>query len=202
MNFKQALDILNTTKPLRITVSGQIGAGKSTFAKRLSNELNIPRLYVGQFMREEAQKRGLTLDEFNSLLENDDSIDRQMDEMQKQKSLEVERGIFEGRTAWYFVQNPDVRVFFAVDSRVAAERIWHDNNDLRDKYASIDELLQANEARVASETARYMGYYGIDAYKLSNFDVIVDTSNIGTNEVFEQAVVKIAEYLQENIDKK
>lgn len=202
MNLIEAIDLLKDTSPLRITISGDIGAGKSTFAKRLAEELDFPRIYIGQFMREEAKKRGLTLDEFNALLEEDDSIDRQMDAMQKEKSKEVQNGIFEGRTAWFFVENPDVKVFLSVEPRTAAERIWGDKNDLRDKYASIDELMEANELRKGSENARYEAYYGIDVYDLDNFDVVIKTDEIGLEEVFEEGVKRIAEFTRLNIDKK
>lgn len=197
MTYQEALDFLKTQDPLRITVSGDIGAGKSTFSKHLAEELDIPRIYIGQFMREEAKKRGITLDELNALMETDDTIDRQMDAMQLERSQETERGVFEGRTSWYFVEQADVRVFFTVDPRLATERIWNDNNALRDKYETVDDLMKANELRKASENARYGQYYGIDAYDLDNFDLVIDTSKLDIQEVFEEAVIRIATFLSQ-----
>lgn len=196
MNFAEAIAYLKNTSPLRITISGDIGAGKSTFAKHLSEKLGIPRVYIGQLMREEAARRHLTLDAFNALLETDDTIDRYMDDLQKEKSRQIERGIFEGRTSWHFVENPDVRVFLAVNPHTAAQRIWEDNNALRDTYDSIDALAEANEQRKASENARYQAYYGIDAYNPKNFDIIVDTTSLNISHVFEQGVTKIADTLK------
>lgn len=196
MTFNEALEQLKQIAPLRITVSGDIGSGKSTFAKHLAAELEIPRIYIGQFMREEAARRGITLEEFGELQEEDDSVDRQMDALQKEKSKETDRGVFEGRTAWHFVENPTVRVFLAVEPDMGAERVWGDKkNKARDKYNSLEEVKERNIRRKASEKKRYWNYYQIDAYDHKNFDVIVDTSNIDIDEVFKQTVTKIADFI-------
>lgn len=195
MNVEKALEILKTTSPLRITVSGDIGSGKSTFTTKLAETLEIPRVYIGGLMREEAKKRGITLDELNALLEKDDTIDRQMDAMQKDVSKTTEKGIFEGRTAWYFVENPSVRVFLAVSPLTSATRIATDKNASRDTYQTVEEVMAANEARKRSEIERYQTYYGIDAYNTANFDVIIDTSTLSIDEVFAQTVIAIAEFL-------
>lgn len=195
MTLQEALTILQNTTPLRITVSGDIGSGKSTFTTRLAETLHIPRIYIGGLMREEAKKRGITLDELNALLEKDDTIDRQMDEKQKNASKTTERGIFEGRTAWYFVENPDIRVFLQVDPFISASRIATDKNALRDTYATVEEIMEANQKRKQSEIERYQSYYGIDAYNPANFDVIIDTSSLSIEEVYEKTVIALAEFL-------
>ncbi len=198
MTFEESLDQLNQTSPLRITVSGDIGAGKSTFAKRLAETLNIPRIYIGQFMREEAAKRGITLEEFGKLLEQDDAIDREMDAHQQEVARQTPRGVFEGRTAWHFVENPDVKVFIAVSEEQAAKRIFSDKNALRDKYATETEVLEGNKRRKQSEITRYQTYYGIDVYDQSNFDIIIDTSEKTLEEVFQDGILQIAAFLHKN----
>lgn len=197
MTYQEALELLKHVSPLRITISGDIGAGKSTFAKRLAEELEIPRIYIGQFMREEAAKRGMTLEEFGKLQETDDSIDRMMDEMQKKRSRDIERGVFEGRTSWHFVENPDVKVFLHVNQDIGAERVWEDKkNQLRDRYTSLEEVKERNQRRKENEMKRYREYYDIDAYDHGNFDVVIDTSKQAIDEVFQDGVVQIAEFLK------
>lgn len=196
MTFSEALQLLKDRDVLRITVSGDIGSGKSTFAKHLAEELDVPRTYIGKIMREIAQQRGVTLDELSKEFEGDDSFDRELDKIQADRSKEMAKGVFEGRVAWHFVENPDVRVFLKVDPQVAAERLWQDrDNPLRDKYNSVEEILEADEKRKQSEEARYQKFYGISAYDLDNFDVVIDTSNMTIEEVFETTVIKIAEHL-------
>ncbi|MFH1631921.1 MAG: (d)CMP kinase [bacterium] len=198
MTFDEAINFLQQRTPLRITLSGDIGSGKSTFSKRLVEELGIERVSAGELMREEAKRRGITLDELNEIYEQDDKSDRRLDKMQQEKAREVERGVFEGRLAWHFVENPDARVFLAADPEVAAERVWGDmNNPQRDKYESQESLRKANIERKKSETKRYKEYYDLDAYDRANFDVAVDTSKLSIDEVYKQTIIKIAELIKE-----
>jgi len=196
MTYEESLGYLKNLDPLRITVSGEIGAGKSTFAKHLATELDVPRIYVGGLMREEATKLNLTLDDFNKLLVSDDEVDRRLDALQKEKSKEISRGVFEGRTAWHFVENPDVRIFLGVKPKIAAERIWNDENGDRDKYESVEEIVKANVERKANEIKRYGTYYNIDVYSKNNFDVMLETSEKNIEEVFNDGVIQVAEFVQ------
>jgi len=199
MTYQKALTYLQTVSPLRITLSGEIGAGKSTFGTLLAEALGMPRIYVGQLMREEAQRRNLSLDEFNTLLETDDSVDRELDALQQQAARVTPRGLFEGRTSWHFVEEPDVRVFLTVDPQVAAQRVFDDtNNPLRDTYRSVDEIIKANTKRKNNEIKRYEGYYGIDVYNPANFDLVIDTTHTDAKKTLEQGVIVIAEFLKKH----
>lgn len=195
MDLEQALAKLKQTSPLHLTISGDIGSGKSTFAKHLADDLQIERVYIGALNREEAARRGLTIDEFNALLTTDDRFDREVDALQTTKSQQLTRGIFEGRTAWHFVVKPTVRIFFKVTPEISAERLLASDDSTRDKYHSVAEVVAANEARKASEQKRYQAYYGIDAYDPKNFDLIVDTSNKTIEQVYEETVQAIAELI-------
>lgn len=191
-----SLAFLKTLSPLRITVSGDIGSGKSTFAKHLADDLGIPRTYAGGLFREEAARRGITLDALSRLTLTDDTIDRALDELQRTKAREQDRGVFEGRTAWYFVEKPDVKIFFTVDPLMAAQRIFGDTNANRDTYHSVEEIMTANKERKESENTRYKAYYGIDAYDPSHFDLVIDTSRLTVEEVYTTTVEKMAKFLQ------
>lgn len=196
MTFEKALDRLKATSPLRITLSGDIGSGKSTFGKHLAEELGIPRIYVGGLMREEAKKRGMTLDDFNAMLQTDEQIDREMDAMQTEVAAKTARGLFEGRTSWHFVEEADARVYLSVSANVGAERVWGDEgNTARDKYASLEAVKEANQKRKQSEIDRYQRYYNIDVYNHDNFDIVIDTSTRTIEEVYQDTVIAIAEHI-------
>ncbi len=197
MTPEEAINILKAADPLRITISGDIGAGKSTFAKRLASDLDIPRLYAGEIFRKKAAERGMTTLEFQKLLETDESVDREVDEYQKETSKTRTRGVFEGRTSWHFVVDPKVTVFLSVSPEAGAERIWNeDGNHLRDTFSSLQEVIDANEQRKQSEIKRYKNYFNIDAYDHQNFNVIINADDIDQNQVYEQGVIKIAEFIK------
>ena len=197
MTFDDALHRLTSPSPLRITLSGDIGSGKSTFGKHLAEALTIPRIYIGGLMREEAKKRGITLDAFNAMLQTDETIDREMDAMQTEVGRQTPRGIFEGRTSWYFIENPDARVYLSVREEVGAERVWGDeDNSARDTYASLEAVKEANQKRKQSEIDRYQRYYNIDVYNHDNYDIVIDTSERTIDEVYRDTVIAIAEWLE------
>lgn len=192
----EALDFLRQQNPLRITVGGDIGSGKSTFAKRLALELEIERVNIGALMREEAQRRGITLQELEALQAADDKLDRQMDEYQKHKAEEVPRGVFEGRTSWHFVENPDAKVFMAVRPEIAVDRVFEDShNALRDKFQTKAELQAADEVRKQSLIHRFQSFYGIDIFDYANFNIVIDTSEMTIEEVYRDTVIKIARFI-------
>ena len=58
-----------------ITISGMPGSGKSTVARRLSEQLAYKRYYMGAVRRKAARKLGMTLEEFNKKGETDASTD-------------------------------------------------------------------------------------------------------------------------------
>jgi CMP/dCMP kinase len=197
MTFDEALNYLKSLDELQITLSGDIGSGKSTFGKHLAEDLGIERIYIGALMREEAARQGITLEELNTSMQADETIDKQMDALQKERSMSMKKGLFEGRTSWYFVDRPTVRIFLKVDPSAGATRVWGDSdNKARDTYDSLEDVVRANTKRKASEVERFAAYYDIDVYNETNFDVIIDTSTINIEEVYEQGVIAIAEFLR------
>ena len=52
---------------MKLTLSGKPGSGKSVVADILAEKLNLKRYSVGNYRREMAKKRGMTLAEFNKL---------------------------------------------------------------------------------------------------------------------------------------
>ncbi|MBU0613712.1 AAA family ATPase [Patescibacteria group bacterium] len=196
MNLEEALIFLKNLDELRITISGDIGSGKSTFAKHLEKELDISRISIGDLMREEAAKRGMTLIEFGKWQETDDSVDKMMDAKQTEVSKKYKKGIFEGRTAWHFVYKPTVTVFLSVEPKEGARRIFEDTNKNRDHFTSIDDVAKKNAIRKESEIKRYNDFYGINTYDKKHFNVFIDTTPLSIDDVFKQTVIEIAKYLK------
>ncbi|NAZ39106.1 MAG: AAA family ATPase, partial [Acidilobus sp.] len=58
-----------------IVISGQPGSGKSTYARRLADDLGLRYFTTGQAFRELAKRLGMNLMELNEAAERDPSID-------------------------------------------------------------------------------------------------------------------------------
>ena len=65
-----------------ITISGTSGSGKSTVGQLLKEKLKMNYIYSGQIFRETAKKYKMSLEEFGKYCENNENIDKELDEKQ------------------------------------------------------------------------------------------------------------------------
>jgi len=183
-----------------ISLSGNMGSGKSTIAQMLADKLNWPRYYMGGLRREAAQKRGLTLAEYNKLGETDINTDQEVDEYQRELGKKEDNFVIEGRTSWYLIPH-SLKIYLDVDSEEGAKRIFgslqHKNNrNEGNNLKTWQDVLASNKERMASDIKRYRQYYNIDVYDKKNYDFCLDTTNLTPKEVFS-AVFKV---VQERLD--
>jgi CMP/dCMP kinase len=173
-----------------ISISGAEGAGKSTIAKMLAEKLGWPRHYIGGIRRQKAAERGLTLAEYNKLGESDPSTDVEVDEYQRKLGLEQDDFVIEGRTSWHFIPH-SFKVFLDVRMEEAAKRIYlalqencerNEGKDLDSEAAVLESLKKRRE----SDRIRYRKYFNIDVFDLSHYDLVLDTSDLGVEDVFER----------------
>ncbi len=160
-----------------VTVSGEIGAGKSTVAKHLARSLGLRYLSAGEIFREEARRRGLSLAGLGQLAEQDSTIDRDLDRMQ----VEATRGggvLIDSRLSGWLIDG-DLRAWFRAPLQVRAARVA-----ARDG-TSPEEALRDLQAREDSERRRYREIYQIDLADLSRYHVIVDTGRWSAQEIVD-----------------
>lgn len=165
-----------------LTIGGLPGTGTSTLCKLLQEELKLPYHYAGALFREEAKRRGLTLEEFGALSQKDPSIDEALDD--RQIGL-LRRGhlILEGRlSGWLAARHriPALKVWVTCDPKERIRRIvQRDGGDLTTQMA-------VTEKREASEADRYRRYYGADLNDLSRYDLVLDSTKAAPQELAQQ----------------
>ncbi len=172
---------------LVVAVSGKPGSGKTSLARRLAETLNLRYVSMGQIFRDLARSRNLSLEEFSRVAEEDPSIDRLIDAAAIE---EAKKGcvVLDGHiTAWIVKDLAHVKILTYAPLEVRADRVAR-----RDRK-SFEESLHEIKVREESEKIRYMRYYSIDVDKLDVFDVIINTSLLGEEEVARVAteIVKI-----------
>ena len=64
-----------------LTISGEIGSGKSTIARLASTKLGYSYVSGGDIFRDLAKEKGMTVDEFGALAEKEENIDRDLDRL-------------------------------------------------------------------------------------------------------------------------
>lgn len=179
---------------LIVSFNGDEGSGKSTVAKIIAAKLQIPRFYMGQIFRDEAEKSGLPLLEFLKLLENDLEREREIDShilkiAEKEKSF-----VIEGRVAWLFLPQ-SLKIYLKVSPEEAARRIYSGNIERNEdkNFNSIEEIKKSILERKERDSKRYTNLYGTDTRDEKKYDLIIDTTNLNIDEVCEKILVFINE---------
>jgi len=178
-----------------ITITGDAGSGKSTVGQKLAEKLGFERFYMGQIRRNAAKKMGMTLAEYNTYGETHPETDVDIEEYQKKLAQEKDNFIIEGRTSW-FLMPTSIKLYFKVDPLEGARRIYKElqknNNRNEDKnIQTLEDILESNKKRLASDKFRYQKYYQKDCFNENNFDLIIDTTNLTPDQVLEKALVYI-----------
>lgn len=171
-----------------ITIAGDLGGGKSSTAKGITEVLEYKHFSSGDFMREVGLKKNVNLMERSEQAEKDKSIDKEIDE----KIREVGKGdnlVIDSRLAYHWIPE-SFKVYLKLDPEIAKKRIFEDlnNNPLRKESEgseSEDEIYQKIIKRRESEKKRYKEIYNLDNTDPKNFDLVVDTSKHNLQEVIQ-----------------
>lgn len=176
-------------------MSGIPASGKGTLIEPLAHYFGIPKEgihSIGTLRREFAKnKYGITIDELNKMREHDKTVDTKFDEFQKEYMATHNSWAIEGRLPYYFAPEEAVKIFLTVDKREAAKRIYFANRDSEKKYKSIQHTLETIENRMLSDKKIYQELYQTNCYDISQFDIIIDTTDLNPNQVYNKAIERI-----------
>jgi cytidylate kinase len=184
-----------------ITIAGAPGSGKSSTADLVAKELNFTRFSSGNFMRQIALKRGVSLGELSRQAEKDNSIDLEIDK-EVRKIAEMKKIVVDSRLAFHWIPR-SFKVYLDLTPEKAAERILKDLkvNKLRketEDSSGYTEIYKKITARLESEKKRYKELYSIDYMDKKKFDLIVDTEKNNLKQVVEMIVSEYKKWLKEN----
>ena len=177
-------------KNMIITISGKPGSGKSTLADSIAKILHMKRYSVGGFRRQQAKKRGMTLEEYNKLGEKEAFTDKDADEWQKEIGKKEDNFIIDGRLSYHFISH-SIKIFLDVSPEVGSERIRAANRE-GELMKSKKEALKMWQTRYKSDIERYKKYYNLYPYDKKNYDFVLDTSNLK----IEEATDKVLDFLK------
>lgn len=157
-----------------ITISGDIGGGKSAVARCLEKILGYAVIGTGSIQREIAKSRGMTTLELNQLSITDPSIDEEIDGFVINLGKTREQVIVDSRLAWNFI--PDsFKAFLIVDPWVGAQRVFGDAR-AEEQNPSLKKTLDNNRQRQQLEKERFKRLYNVNFKDFRNYDAVIDTS--------------------------
>ena len=144
-------------------------------------------------MRKEAEDRDITLLEFSKLAEEDRSIDEDIDQWQIQLGKNQDNFIIDSRLGFHFIPS-SIKIFLKADKKVIAKRVYADRVR-QENNVTEDDTLKKLETREESEKKRYKEYYNLDYTDESNYDLVINTTDMPP----EQVADKIVEFVKQKI---
>lgn len=175
----------HTDKPLIITISGDLGSGKSLLANALVERWKADRYSTGMVQRKIAERMGITTLELNTRAETDKTIDDQIDSVFKNLKKTPKNLVVDSRMAYHFLPE-SFRIKLEVHPKVAAGRIQNDTSRIGEgHYNSLDEIEAAIVARKSSERQRFKRYYDADIEDHAGYDLVVNTTSAPPEAVAE-----------------
>lgn len=180
---------------MHITITGNLGSGKSTICKLLNEKYNYEVYSTGKVQRELAREMNMTTLELNQLMCSDKKYDKMIDDATTRISRENKDKniIFDSRLAWHFVEH-SFKVFVSVSLEVAAERVMNDQRGAEEKYSSLEEAKKLLAERAATERVRYKDIYNLNYMDFSNYNLIIDSTYCTPDKIAEIIIQEAKEF--------
>ncbi|MFQ5815857.1 MAG: (d)CMP kinase [Candidatus Hydrothermarchaeaceae archaeon] len=160
-----------------ITIGGDIGSGKSTVAKAIAERFGLKHISAGDTFREMARERSMSLGEFSRFVEEHHELDRELDDRQIAMARKAGDAMIDGRLSGMLLQEAVLKIWLKASIEERAKRVARRENK------DYDQALRETKEREGSEFRRYMDIYGLDLGDLSIYDVVLNTSLWGPEEV-------------------
>ncbi|MDF2942922.1 MAG: hypothetical protein K0S01_1780 [Herbinix sp.] len=182
---------------MHITITGNLGSGKSTVCKLLNEKYQFEIYSTGKVQRELARQMNMTTLELNQLMCSDRKYDKMIDDETARISRENKTKdiIFDSRLAWHFVEH-SFKVFVSVSLEVAAERVMNDQRGAEEKYSTLEEAKMLLAERAATERVRYKDIYNLNYMDFYNYNLIIDSTYSSPDKIAEIILKEAKEYEQ------
>lgn len=169
---------------MHITITGNLGSGKSTICKIMENQYGFEIYSTGKVQRELARQMNMTTLEMNQLMCSDPKYDTMIDDETAKISREnkEKKIIFDSRLAWNFVEE-SFKIFLSVSLPVAANRVFNDNRGSEEQYKDVEEAKKLLAARAETEDKRYKDMYNLNYFDFSNYNLVIDSTILTSDEI-------------------
>ena len=168
-----------------IALSGDLAAGKGAVSEILIRDLNYDIYRNGTYARKLAADMGLNITSFNEYLAGHPEIDMQIEKSAAEYAKEHDNFIIDARLGWYAVPE-SFKVYLRVDIDEAAKRAFEDKKRKNTEcFNTVEEQKQDMIKRFNLENERYWKLYQVHKEDMSNYDLVIDTTNITPEEAAE-----------------
>lgn len=179
-----------------ISLCGELASGKGTVSKILKEKLNFDIYKNGDYFRELAKQHGMDVTSFNMYVIEHPEIDRQIEYSATEYAKTHENFVIDARLGWYAVPE-SFKVYLKVDINEAARRAFYDvKRKSSENLQSIEEQKIDMQKRYQLENERYYNLYGVRKEDESNYDIVIDTTNMTAEQVTDIIIQEYEKWLK------
>jgi cytidylate kinase len=172
------------TNNIRIAVSGKSGCGNTTVSRLIAETQGLR--FINFTFRSLAQEKGLELTDLLALAAKDDVWDREVDSRQVSLARKDGGCVLGSRLAIWMLPEATLKVYLKAKPETRAQRI------IKREGGTLEEVAAFTAERDRQDRERYIKIYGIDNDDYSFADLIIDTDDIGPDDIAVQVAHKIA----------
>jgi cytidylate kinase len=178
-----------------ITIGGKSGSGKSSVSKAIAAKIGYKFFSTGDFFREQAAKRGLSVLEYDKLAASKKEFDLQADEVQRKLGQAEKNLVVESRLGFHFIPN-SIKIFLTANDEVRAKRTMEPGRS-QENHRTLDEAWKKLAERDECDRGRYVKLYGVDPFNEDNYDFVLDTSG----NTVEQSAKVVLDFVMKRMKK-
>ena len=176
------------TKKHIISLGGELASGKGAVSEILKEKLKYGIYKNGEYFRKLAKEANMDVTAFNKYVEKHPEIDREIENSAAEYAKNHDNFIIDARLGWYAVPE-SFKVYMKVDIDVAAKRAFEDlKRKNTEKFNSVEEQKADMQRRYKLENQRYWNLYKVHKEDESNYDYVIDTTNITAEQVAEKII--------------
>lgn len=180
-----------------ISLSGDLASGKGTVSNILTADLNYGIYRNGEYFRKLAKEMGMDVTSFNVYVKEHPEIDRQIENSAAEYAKQNDNFVIDARLGWYAVPE-SFKIYLKVDLDVSAQRAFYDEKrKSTEKFNTVEEQKQDIIRRYNYENERYWNLYQIRKNDMSNYDLVVDTTDKTPEEVAKIIEEEYSKWLEE-----
>jgi cytidylate kinase len=165
-------------KKVKIAISGKSGCGNTSVGEMLAAKLGLT--FINWTFRSLAEQRGIPFEKALELAQVDHSWDRDVDTRQVELAREADGCVLSSRLAIWMLKDADIKIYLCASPIVRAARI------VKREGGDLAEKARFTEIRDRHDHDRYLALYNIDNDRYDFADMVIETDNLGVEEVVEK----------------
>ncbi len=171
-----------------ITIAGDHASGQGTLANNLNKKLGYEIYRNGQYARKIAKEMGMDIVKFQQYLNEHEELDRQIEKSASEYAASHDNLVIDAKLGWYAVPE-SFKVYLKVDIDVASKRVFNDvSRKDSENFETIEETRQKIIYRHNEENTRWFKTYGVNRDDMSNYDLVIDTTDITPDVVCDKVI--------------